>query len=174
MADQNYMSLDKATDQNDEKGNNEPQLSQIPPQSQEFEMPQQQNEEPDKDLNKRRARNQTILIILLLLNIPLKIYIYIEYISPKNEGVFWDILLDIPILMIIICLISNTIRGENTKDANIGAICFITFVFNLIFGFLAHSFDNSFLIFAFIYKLIILLIVALYNGSSLIKFKSRN
>ena len=173
MAEENYMSLDKATGQNDEKGNNEPQLSQNPvPQSEDIQMPQPQIEELDQDLRKKRLRNQIILIIWWLLNIPLKIYIYFEYISPNNDGVFWDILLDVPILMILICLI--TARGEKEKDANIGAVCAITLVFNLIFGYLAHSFDNAFLIGAYMYKLITLLITALYNGSSLIKFKSRN
>jgi len=117
--------------------------------------------DPNKDLNNRRLRIQIILIVLLLLNIPIKIFNYF-LINKKEKGLFFASIIigDIPILIVGIWMIVLTKRGKTEKNNNLGPTSLSAFILNLFFMLLT---SNGFLILAYIYKLIILLIIAIFN-----------
>ena len=123
--------------------------------------------EPNKDLNNRRITIRIILIFLLLISIPMKIINYILFVY-RNEGwAFLSIIItDIPILIVGIWMIIN-IRRKIEKNSNFVPTSLSAFILNIMFGF---PLDNEFIIFAYIYRLIILLIIVIYN----IKCKCRD
>ena len=124
----------------------------------------------DKDSNKRRLRSQIILIVLLLLNIPIKALIFFSTTYEKNVALFIIDIIDILILIIVIWMIINTIRGKTEKHSNIGLLSLSAFILNLIFMILLLELQNLLLASSFIYKLSILFIIVSFN----LKCKCRN
>ena len=71
--------------------------------------------------------------------------------------------MDIPTLIVGIWMIINVIRGKTSKNSNIGVISLIAIVLNSIYFLGTLQFQYLFLLFAFIYKIIILLIIMSSN-----------
>jgi hypothetical protein len=118
---------------------------------------------PNKCLSDRRLKIQILLLVLLLINIPIIIFNYIFFIHKKENWIVLSIITDIPILIVAIWMIIYTIKGKTEKNTNIVPISLCALILSL-FGF--QLYNEFFPILAYIYRLIILLIIVKYNMKS--------